>query len=116
MSVDFYEEAFSLVYELTSKTISPDMWTMLGIVHIVFKDSAFDCFLDLMPALHNYVTIDTDAFLSDENHMLYIFDICKTVRAPFTSQCELYVLKTKHFHRFFHRARLAKMPNAMQQS
>lgn len=52
---------------------------MLGIVHKVFKDSAFDCFLDLMPALHNYVTIDTDAFLSDENHMVYIFDMCKTV-------------------------------------
>lgn len=54
---------------------------MLGIVHNVFKDSAFDCFLDLMPALHNYVTIDTDAFLSDENHMVFIFDMCKTVGA-----------------------------------
>lgn len=78
-STDFYEEAFSLIYDLTSKTISPDMWAVLGIVHNIFKDSAFDCFLDLMPALHNYITIDTDAFLSDENHMVYTFDMCKTV-------------------------------------
>lgn len=56
---------------------------MLGITHNVFKDSAFDCFLDLMPALHNYVTIDTEAFLSDENHMVYIFDMCKTVGIQF---------------------------------
>lgn len=77
--IDFYEEAFSLLYDLTSKTISPDMWVMLGIVYEVFKESAFDCFLDLMPALHNYITIDTEAFLADENRVGVIFDMCKTV-------------------------------------
>lgn len=64
------------------------MWLMLGIIHKVFKESAFDCFLDLMPALHNYVTIDTDAFLSDEKHMLYIFDMCNTVGVFFFSRTE----------------------------
>lgn len=53
---------------------------MLGIVYTVFKESAFDCFLDLMPALHNYITIDTEAFLVDENRVGVIFDMCKTVR------------------------------------
>lgn len=81
--IDFYEEAFSLMYDLTSKTISPDMWAMLGLVYQVFKDSAFDCFLDLMPALHNYIIIDTEAFLSDEKHVMAIFDMCKTVRNSF---------------------------------
>lgn len=80
--IDFYEEAFSLLYDLTSKTISPDMWVMLGIVYKVFKESAFDCFLDLMPALHNYITIDTEAFLADENRVGIIFDMCKTVSKP----------------------------------
>lgn len=77
---DFYEEAFSLLYDLTSKSISADMWAMLGIVYTVFKESAFDCFLDLMPALHNYITIDTEAFLADENRVGVIFDMCKSVR------------------------------------
>lgn len=67
------------MYDLTSKTISPDMWAMLGIVYKVFKESAFDCFLDLMPALHNYITIDTDAFLSDASRVALMFDMCKTV-------------------------------------
>lgn len=72
------------MYDLTSKTISPDMWTMLKIVHKVFKESAFDCFLDLMPALHNYITIDTEAFLSNSEYIEAIFDMCKTVsKLPF---------------------------------
>lgn len=79
MFTDFYEEAFSLLYDLTSKTISPDMWVMLSIVFKVFKESAFDCFLDLMPALHNYITIDTEAFLSEASRVAVIFDMCKTV-------------------------------------
>lgn len=33
---EFYEEAFSLVYDLTSKTISPDMWKLLEIIYQVW--------------------------------------------------------------------------------
>lgn len=32
-----------------------------------------------MPSLHNYVTVDTEAFLSNENHILAIFNMCKVV-------------------------------------
>lgn len=68
------------MYDLTSKTISPDMWAMLGILYKVFKESVYDFdFLDLMPALHNYVTIDPEAFLSNENHINVIFDMCQSV-------------------------------------
>lgn len=82
---EFYEEAFSLVYDLTSKTISPDMWQMLQLLYQVFEKDAFDYFLDLMPALHNYVTIDTEAFLSNPAYVTVIFEMCKKVCPPFQS-------------------------------
>lgn len=33
----------------------------------------------MMPALHNYITVDTQAFLSNENHLLAIFNMCKAI-------------------------------------
>lgn len=76
---EFYEEAFSLVFDLTSNTILPDMWVMLKHIYECFKSNGIDYFLDLMPALHNYITVDTPAFLANENHALAIFDMCKIV-------------------------------------
>lgn len=76
---DFYEETFSLVYDLTAKQISPDMWHMLELIYQVFKKDGIDYFIDIMPALHNYVTVDTPAFLSNPNRLLAIFDMCKTM-------------------------------------
>lgn len=67
------------MYDLTSKTITPDMWEMLQLIHQVFIKDGIDYFLDIMPALHNYVTVDTPAFLSNPNHVLAIFDMCKVV-------------------------------------
>jgi hypothetical protein len=32
---EFYEEALSLVYDLTSKSISPDMWKVLELMYQV---------------------------------------------------------------------------------
>lgn len=68
------------------------MWKMLELLYQVFKKDAFDYFLDLMPALHNYVTVDTPAFLSNESYVYAIFDMCKTVctiefRLPFKEKC-----------------------------
>lgn len=34
-SAEFYEEAFSLTYDLTSKNISPDMWKLLEVIYQV---------------------------------------------------------------------------------
>lgn len=70
------------MYDLTSKSIAPDMWQMLELIYQVFKKDGFDYFVDMMPALHNYVTVDTPAFLSNENHVLAIFDMCKSVSEP----------------------------------
>lgn len=58
---------------------------MLEVIYKVFNESAFDCFYELMPALHNYVTVDTNAFLSSERNVALIFDMCKTVRDFFWS-------------------------------
>lgn len=77
--MEFYEEALSLVYDLTSKQISPDMWKVLELIYQVFQKDGFDYFTEMMPALHNYVTVDTPAFLSNENHVLAMFNMCKAI-------------------------------------
>lgn len=77
--MEFYEEALSLVYDLTSKAISPEMWKVLELMYQVFQNDGIDYFTDMMPALHNYVTVDTPAFLSNENHILAMFNMCKAV-------------------------------------
>ena len=44
-----------------------------------YDRDGFDYFTDMMPALHNYVTIDTKAFLSTPNYMLAMYNMCKTI-------------------------------------
>jgi len=77
--MEFYEEALSLVYDLTSKSISSDMWKVFELIYQVFEKDGFDYFTDMMPALHNYVTVDTEAFLSNQNHILAMFNMCKAI-------------------------------------
>lgn len=77
--MEFYEEALSLVYDLTSKSISPDMWKVFELMYQVFEKDGFDYFTDMMPALHNYIIVDTEAFLSNQNHILAVFNMCKAI-------------------------------------
>lgn len=35
---------------------------------------------DMMPLLHNYVTVDTDMLLSNPKHLEVIYSMCKKVR------------------------------------
>lgn len=76
---EFYEEAFSLIYDLTSKNISADMWKLLEFIYQMFEKDGIDYFLDMMPTLYNYITVDTNAFLSNQNHVLALFNMCKKV-------------------------------------
>lgn len=69
----------SLVYDLTGKGISEDMWKVLELMYQLFQKDGFDYFTDMMPALHNYITVDTQAFLSNENHIVAMFNMCKAV-------------------------------------
>lgn len=76
---EYYEEAMTLLCNLTAKTISEDMWKVLELIYQTFEKDGIDHFTDMMPVLHNYVTVDTNAFLSNENHILAIFNMCKAV-------------------------------------
>lgn len=67
------------MYDLTSKKISADMWKILELMYQLFQKDGFDYFTDMMPALHNYITVDTPAFLSNENYILAMFNMCKAV-------------------------------------
>lgn len=77
--MDFYEEVLSLIYSLTSAQVSSHMWEVFPMVYQMFKKDGIDYFTDMMPALHNYVTVDTDAFLSKPHNLEIIYDMCKTV-------------------------------------
>lgn len=78
--LEFYEEALSLLYSLSCRgPLSPDMWQAFEALYVAFQKDAFDFFTDMMPALHNYVTVDTPAFVSNENHLLAMYNMCKAV-------------------------------------
>uniref|UniRef100_A0A672IY08 Uncharacterized protein n=1 Tax=Salarias fasciatus TaxID=181472 RepID=A0A672IY08_SALFA len=75
----FYEEILSLAHSLTCQQVSKQMWQLLPLVYEVFQQDGFDYFTDMMPLLHNYVTVDTEALLSDTKHLEIIYSMCKKV-------------------------------------
>ncbi|XP_045465095.1 importin-7 [Harmonia axyridis] len=76
---EYYEEILALVYDLTSKQISTDMWKVFELIYQVFIKDGMDSFIDMMPVLHNYITVDKEAFLSDSQRLLAVYNICKEV-------------------------------------
>uniref|UniRef100_S4PBC1 Importin-7 n=4 Tax=Pararge aegeria TaxID=116150 RepID=S4PBC1_9NEOP len=92
--IEYYEEAMTLLCNLTAKTISEDMWKVLEMLYQVFEKEGFDYFTDMMPVLHNYITIDTNAFLSNENHILAMFNMVKAVlNSDAEDESEVYAAK-----------------------
>ncbi|XP_052575891.1 LOW QUALITY PROTEIN: importin-8 [Peromyscus californicus insignis] len=77
--IEFYEEILSLAYSLTCHAISPQMWQLLGILYQVFQQDSFEYFTDMMPLLHNYVTVDTNTLLSNPKHLEVLFTMCRKV-------------------------------------
>ena len=77
--LDFYEELFSLICTLTSRQISDNMWTILFLLYEIFQNDAADFFVELMPVLHNYVMIDTNAFLADPQRFEVVLKMIKQV-------------------------------------
>uniref|UniRef100_H2LS46 Importin 7 n=1 Tax=Oryzias latipes TaxID=8090 RepID=H2LS46_ORYLA len=77
--LEFYEEILSLAHSLTCQQVSPQMWQLLPLVYEVFQQDGFDYFTDMMPLLHNYVTVDTDTLLSDTKYLEVIYSMCKKV-------------------------------------
>ncbi|XP_064877738.1 importin-8-like isoform X1 [Oncorhynchus nerka] len=76
---EFYEEILSLGFGLTCQTISPQMWQLLAVLYEVFQNDCFDYFTDMMPLLHNYITVDTDMLLSNPKYLEVIYNMCKKV-------------------------------------
>ncbi|KAL5234872.1 hypothetical protein ACI65C_002282 [Semiaphis heraclei] len=77
--IEYYEEALNLVCDLTNLEVSENMWNVLGLIYTVFQNDGIDYFVDMMPCLHNYVTIGMDTLIKNENFMLIIYSMCKTV-------------------------------------
>uniref|UniRef100_A0A8C9SZK7 Importin 7 n=1 Tax=Scleropages formosus TaxID=113540 RepID=A0A8C9SZK7_SCLFO len=77
--LEFYEEILSLAHSLTCHQVSPQMWQLLPLVYEVFQQDGFDYFTDMMPLLHNYVTVDTDTLLSDTKYLEMIYSMCKKI-------------------------------------
>uniref|UniRef100_A0A3B4D9I9 Importin N-terminal domain-containing protein n=1 Tax=Pygocentrus nattereri TaxID=42514 RepID=A0A3B4D9I9_PYGNA len=77
--LEFYEEILSLAHSLTCQQVSPQMWQLLPLVYEVFQQDGFDYFTDMMPLLHNYITVDTDTLLSDTKYLEIIYSMCKKV-------------------------------------
>ncbi|XP_005989743.1 importin-7 isoform X2 [Latimeria chalumnae] len=77
--LEFYEEIFSLAHSLTCQQVSQQMWQLLPLVFEVFQQDGFDYFTDMMPLLHNYVTVDTGTLLSDTKYLEMIYSMCKKV-------------------------------------
>ncbi|XP_047481954.1 importin-7-like isoform X1 [Penaeus chinensis] len=77
--MEFYEEALALIYSLTSTRISPDLWKCFEMMYQMFKVDGFDYFTEMMPALHNYITVDTEGFLSSEARVAAVFEMSKSI-------------------------------------
>ncbi|VDI02496.1 Hypothetical predicted protein [Mytilus galloprovincialis] len=69
----------SLVYSLTSGHVSVHLWQVFQMLHTMFQKDGIDYFTEMMPALHNYITVDTPAFLANPEHVQIIYNMCKTV-------------------------------------
>ncbi|MEE6508945.1 hypothetical protein FKM82_023504 [Ascaphus truei] len=55
------------------------MWQLLGILFEVFQRDSYEYFTDMMPLLHNYITVDTETLLSSPKHLEIIYTMCKKV-------------------------------------
>jgi len=77
--IEYYEELLSLIYSLTCTVISERMWQVFPMLYELFNHDNTEYFTDMMPALHNYVTVDGKTFLSNPSHLETIYNMCKRV-------------------------------------
>ena len=78
--VDLYEESFNIIASLTDKFISNDMWKLYEFMYqIMIKDTGVEYFTDMMSALHNFIIVDPEAFISNPQRVAAFFEMCKFV-------------------------------------
>ncbi|XP_030844944.1 importin-7 isoform X2 [Strongylocentrotus purpuratus] len=84
--IDFYEEVFSLIFSMTCTHVSPPLWEVFYYLFETFAADGFDFFVEMMPALHNYVTTDPTAFVSQPKHLQIVYEMCKKVLTEETDE------------------------------
>jgi hypothetical protein len=77
--VDLYEEATTLVCTMTSLNVSQEMWQVFQLMYEVFRKDGFDYFTDMMPAWHNFMTVNPEGFVANESNNMALYEMCKTV-------------------------------------
>ncbi|VDM15136.1 unnamed protein product, partial [Wuchereria bancrofti] len=62
--IDYYEEVLALANSVITYSISEPMWEIFFDIHKLAISQDGIVFVDLMPVLHSYLTVDTDGFLA----------------------------------------------------
>ncbi|EJD73694.1 importin-beta domain-containing protein, variant [Loa loa] len=62
--IDYYEEVLALANSLITYSISEPMWEIFFDIHKLAISQDGMVFVDVMPVLHSYLTVDTDGFLA----------------------------------------------------
>ena len=68
-----------MIGTLTGERVSPDAWKMFEVLYQVFEHSGVDYFVDMMAALYHYLTVDVDGLLANNDRVLAVYNMCKTV-------------------------------------
>ncbi|MCP9263055.1 Importin-7 [Dirofilaria immitis] len=61
---DYYEEILALANSVIAYSISEPMWEIFFDIHKLAINQDGMVFVDVMPLLHSYLTVDTDSFLA----------------------------------------------------
>ncbi|PIK52316.1 putative importin-7 isoform X2 [Apostichopus japonicus] len=92
--LDFYEEVLSLIFSMTCTHISPPLWQVFQMLYATFEEDGFDYFIEMMPALHNFVTVDPPAFMANPKNFEVIFNMCKQILASEADEdCQCHAAK-----------------------
>lgn len=73
---ELYEEATTLLSTITADAVTAESWRVFQPLYMVFKRDGSDYFTDMMSPIHNYITVDPETFISSENNVLALLDMC----------------------------------------
>lgn len=91
---ELYEEATTLLSTITADAITAESWRVFQPLYVVFKRDGSDYFTDMMSPIHNYITVDPDRFISSQDNIAAIFDMCRTImNEPNNEEIESYAAK-----------------------
>ncbi|XP_046861110.1 importin-7-like [Xenia sp. Carnegie-2017] len=74
--IDFYEDVLTIMVTATLYHVSPLMWNLLYVMYEAFERDGFDFFTDMSSPLHNYITVNPEAFISNSKNMEIVFAMC----------------------------------------